>query len=124
MSRDHRRLEVFQDADVLVLSIYRVSKTFPVEERFGLQSQLRRAAVSIACDIVEGSARQSTAEYCHFLNVAAGSAAEARYLAGLSARLGLLRQTTSAALEDRFATLSARLEALIRALRRLESDKP
>jgi four helix bundle protein len=90
MSRDHRKLRVFSLVDELIVQVYKASRRFPVEERYGLQAQLRRAAVSTATNIVEGSARRTTKEYLHFLNVAIGSAAEAQYLIGLSGRLALM----------------------------------
>jgi four helix bundle protein len=73
--------------------------------------------VSVACNVVEGSARRTTAEYCHFLNIAAASASEARYLVELSSRLGFLAEVSSNALVVDYAELSASLQALMRALR-------
>jgi four helix bundle protein len=91
MTRNHERLEAFQTADHLVLLVYRATASFPTEERFGLTSQIRRAAVSIATNLVEGSARRTTRDYLHFVNVAHASASETRYLLNLSHRLGLLK---------------------------------
>ena len=116
MSRDHRKLRVFQEADALVGDVYRVSKGFPSQERVGLQSQIRRAAVSAACNIVEGSARHSEREYLHFLNIATGSAAEAEYLIPLAARLGCVSLSDAEPLARRYAGLSSGLRAMIRAL--------
>jgi four helix bundle protein len=116
VSRDHRKLRVFNLADHLVTEVYYVSREFPATERFALQSQLRRAAMSVASNIVEGSARRTTREYLNFLNVAAGSAAEARYLVEVSFRLGFLKETESQKLSSDYAQVSAGLHALINAL--------
>jgi four helix bundle protein len=70
MSRDHRKLRVFASGDELVLEIYQATQRFPRSEQFGLQAQLRRAAISVATNIVEGSARRSAREYGNFLNIA------------------------------------------------------
>ena len=118
MSRDHRKLRVFVLADSLATSIYLATNTFPAAERFGLQIQLRRAAVSVSVNIVEGSARRSRSEYLHFLNIAAGSAAEAHYLVDLSSRLGFVCEVEGQALCTQYLELAAGLRALIRALSR------
>jgi len=63
-----RDLKVWQKAHELVLEVYRITKTFPNEEKFGLVSQLRRSASSVATNIVEGFKRKSNRDYAHFLN--------------------------------------------------------
>ena len=116
MSRDHRKLRVFTLADRLVLEVYRASSDFPASERYGLQGQIRKAAVSCAVNIVEGSARRTNGEYLHFLNIALASAAETRYLCDLSARLNYLAAVDRQSLEPGYAHLCASLTALINSL--------
>ncbi len=117
MSRDHRRLKVFVLADALVLDVYTHTRAFPLEERFGLQAQLRRAAVSVPTNIVEGCARRTAREYAHFLSVALGSASEVRYLLGLARRIGILPNDAPADLESRYDELVRALSALVRGVR-------
>jgi len=121
MARDHRKLAVFTAADQLVIETYAISRPFPASETFGLQAQLRRAAVSVP-NIVEGSSRRTTREYLRFLNVAAGSAVEAAYLVGLSARLGLLGQADGERMKDAFEHLAARLHAIVRTLEAADTN--
>ena len=90
MSRNHEKLRVFHLANALALHVYGHTAAFPIAERFGLQSQLRRAAVSAATNIVEGSARRSQADYARFIDMALASATEVDYLLDLSASLGIL----------------------------------
>ena len=116
MSRDPRKLRVFNLADDLVLSVYRATRSFPNEERFGLQSQLRRAAISAATNIVEGCARRTTREYLHFLSVATGSSAEARYLIDVAFRLELLPSSDQRALNEGYTELMKGLQKLVNTL--------
>ncbi len=113
MSRDHRTLRVFKLADTLVIDIYQATKNFPPEERFGLQAQIRRAAVSTATNIVEGCARRGDREYVNFLNVATGSAAEVRYLCDLSHRLAFLQANHASNFDPRCRVLVASLVRLL-----------
>jgi four helix bundle protein len=118
MSRDHRNLNVFHQADELIIKLYAETARFPSEERFGLRVQLRRAAVSVATNIVEGCARRSEGEYLHFMNVATGSAAETLYLLDLSNRLGLLRVDALLKLEPTCTRLVKGLKKLLMAYER------
>ncbi|MCA1828376.1 MAG: four helix bundle protein [Myxococcales bacterium] len=86
MARDPNKLKVFELADQLMINVYRATQRFPVAERFGIQSQLRRAALSIPTNVVEGCARQTSREYPRFLSIALGSASETRYLLDVSQR--------------------------------------
>jgi four helix bundle protein len=116
--RDHRKLEAFQLADELALSVYRAAEDFPATERYGLTSQLRRCAVSVAANIVEGSARESEREYLRFLGMAFGSIRELEYLVSLASRLGYLDEQMGQGLEAMQSRAAGSLGALIQALRR------
>ena len=83
-------LAVWRKAHQLVLSIYRVTKDFPADERFGLISQMRRAGVSIAANIAEGFKKRGVKDKCNFYNIAQGSLEESRYYLILAKDLGYL----------------------------------
>ena len=78
MSRDHKKLDVFDLADQLAMKVYELTSSFPAEERFGLEAQLRRAAVSTPSNIVEGAARETDRAFAHppitFFEVSIGCA--------------------------------------------------
>ena len=117
MARDHRKLRVFLLADELVIEIYRLTQQLPREERYGLQAQLRRAAVSSAVNIVEGCARRTTRDYLHFLSIALGSASETRYLLDLARRWEMLPEPDTPNLSTRYDELIRGLQRLIDSLR-------
>ncbi len=85
-----KSLEVWTLADALAFKIYRITKGFPREEMFGLTSQLRRAALSIPTNLVEGYSRKGDKTLGYFVNIALGSLAETKYLMDFAHRLGYL----------------------------------
>ena len=74
--QDFRKLEVWQLAHRLTVNIYRLTKSFPSDERFGLTDQMRRAAVSIESNLAEGTGRGGDADFARFVQMAFGSACE------------------------------------------------
>ncbi len=102
----------------MALAIYKQTRSFPREEIFGLTSQLRRAAVSVASNIVEGSARSSQAEYLRFLDTAYGSAREVEYQVVLAFRLGFLPEPSHRELSALTVETSKALNGLLRSLRK------
>jgi four helix bundle protein len=118
MSRDHRKLDAFVLADALVIDVYKATVGLPVGERFGLQAQLRRAALSVPTNIVEGSARPTERDYVRFVHVARESAREAAYLIDVCRRLEFLHADVATALERRYDTVQAMLFGITRTLGR------
>lgn len=96
MPKDASRLTVWQLADTLTMAIYQATKPFPKDERYGLTSQMRRAAVSVPANISEGAARKSQHEFLQFLYIASASLSELGYYVRLSTRLGYFAAMTSA----------------------------
>ena len=112
--RDPKKLRAFELADDLVVAVYKSTRKFPREELYGLTSQIRRAAVSVPSNIVEGCARPTEKDYIHFLHIAYGSLAEVGYQVGLSHRLGFLDDKTFQALHSQQQEAYRVLFALIR----------
>ena len=112
--RDHRKLDAFSLADNLAIEIYRVTSGFPDTEKYGLMSQMRRCAVSVAANIVEGCARPSEKDLIRFLGISFASVRELGYLADLSSRLGFLDPEETRDTVDLQGRTAAALAALIK----------
>ena len=115
--RDHTKLIAFELADEMALLTYMVTKFFPKEEIYGLTSQMRRAAVSVPSNIVEGCARESQIEYLRFLEIAYGSLKELHYQFSLPCRLGYVAESEINKYELKSIEAEKVLGALIRAIR-------
>ena len=100
MEQSYKKLIVWQKADELAFHIYLETKRFPKEETYGITTQMRRAALSIPANIVEGVGWQNRKELKHFSNIALGSFRETEYLLDFSFRLNYLDQETYTKLED------------------------
>ena len=100
-----RNLRIWQLADDLALRVYELTRDFPNEELYGLTSQLRRAALSIPTNIVEGYSRKGDRELAHFLNIAFASMSEVKYLLHFAGRLGYLSNNSLKEMEKRYDSL-------------------
>ena len=92
--RPHETLDVWKKAIDFVVAVYKATEAFPREEKFGLTSQVRRAAVSIAANIAEGAARKSQKEFAYFLSNSQGSASEVETELLIAYRLSYLSENT------------------------------
>ena len=115
MIKSYRDLQVWKKSMDYVVGIYRVLRSFPKEERYGLCDQLRRAAVSIPSNIAEGSGRDTAKDYAHFLNLAKGSLNETVTQLEISCRLGYLDSGTG--LYEQSVEIGKMLNAMIKKLR-------
>jgi four helix bundle protein len=95
-----------------VVSVYRTTEKFPKDARFGLVSQLRRAAVSVPANIAEGAARQSSKEFAHFVSIAQGSSSEPETELLIAMRLGFLNQQVYAELRTELDNIGRMLIGL------------
>lgn len=106
------KLRVWQETRPWIRSIYALSRDFPAEERFGLVSQLNRAAVSVAANLAEGSARMSRKDQAHFYQQAYSSAMECMCLLILAADQSYLSQETLQTQRETTGRISSMINAL------------
>ncbi len=88
--QNYKELLIWQEAHQFALNVYKITKAFPKEELFGITSQLRRASVSIPCNIAEGCGRHTSKDFANFLQIALGSTNETDYLLLLAKDLGYI----------------------------------
>jgi four helix bundle protein len=115
--RDFRKIKAWQLADDLAVLVYEVTKGFPRSEAYGLTSQVRRVAVSVAANIVEGASRETAKDYIHFLHIARGSLAETQYPLHLAKRLGFLGEEEFSEANELSRQTFACLHGLLTAVR-------
>ena len=116
LGANYRNLRVWNTALSLALEVYQLTDSFPHAERFGLTSQVRRAAVSVASNIAEGHARSTRGEYKHFLSIARGSVVEVEVQLTLAERLGYVKSPVLATALDHCDAISRMITNLKRAL--------
>src|SRR5690349_13279580 len=118
--RPHEKLEVWNRAVEFVVTVYKATTEFPKDERFGLTSQIRRAAVSIPANIAEGAARQSSKEFAHFLSIAQGSASELETELLIAERLSFLESDIYKQIYNELNTIARMIVGLSQHLKRRE----
>ena len=116
--KDYRDLLARQRAMDLVELVYRATACFPIEERYGLMSQLRRAAVSIPSNIAEGQNRRSNRDFAHFLTIAQGSRAELETQVLIAKRLELFKSDCSTPILEAAAEFGRLIHGLVNSLDR------
>ena len=119
--KDFRDIQVWQKGYSLVLEIYKATGAFPVHEQYGLTTQIRRAAVSIPCNIAEGCAKSTDADFARFLDIAMGSASEVECQLLLAKDLKYLPPETYTQLNDSVVEVKRMLAGFIKKLRKAES---
>ena len=118
MAKTFRELAVWQLAMDLTEQVYRATANFPADERFGLTSQMRRAAVSIPSNIAEGHGRNSTPDFRHFLGIARGSTREVETQILIAERLSLIPVDPATSLTELTTSLSIKLTHFMSTLER------
>lgn len=112
--QDYRNLDVWEKSHALTLAVYRHTKRFPKNERYGLSSQMRRCSFSIPSNIAEGCGRNSSAQLYHFLEIAAGSASELDYQLLLARDLEYITPDAHHRLSEKLGSIRRMLTVLMK----------
>jgi four helix bundle protein len=110
--RNFRDLEVWQASILLVKKIYSITKTFPIDEKFGLTSQINRAVVSIPSNIAEGCSRTSQKDFSRFLQLSLGSAFELETQIEIAKLIGYINENTGEEIILELNTIQKRIQSL------------
>lgn len=121
--RPHHQLEVWKRSFALVKDLYLLTNGFPVDEKFGLIAQIKRAAVSVPTNIAEGSARNSSKEFLHFLYIALGSLTELETLLLLSQNLNFVTNELVGVHLSEIETITKLLLGLIKSVKNKLAEK-
>ena len=116
MLKNYKELNVWQKSYHLCLLIYKITKEFPEDERYGLTAQARRAAISIPSNIAEGYGRKTTSDYLRFLYIAYGSLCELETQISISGDLNYIRSENLVKINDDISEVERMLKSLIRSL--------
>jgi four helix bundle protein len=122
MGHSYKDLIVWQKAVAMVTDVYRATRTFPKDETFGLSSQLRRSAVSVASNIAEGQGSLSKGEFRQFLGQARGSLIEMETQVVIGANLGYVSQDTLGRLMTASGEVGRLLQGLMKSIQPSELD--
>ena len=123
MARSYRELLVWQRAKALAVHVYRGTESFPKPELYGLTSQLRRAAVSVASNIAEGQGRLTCGEFMHFLGQARGSLLELETQLDIALDLAYLDPKEHRSFADEIYQVLGLLNRLIESLNRKRASQ-
>ncbi|MBX3009243.1 MAG: four helix bundle protein [Melioribacteraceae bacterium] len=111
--RDFKKLKILERGHKFTLKIYKITSLFPQEERYGVTSQLRRAAASIPTNIAEGCGKHTEKDFARYISIAAGSTSEAEYLLILSKDLKYLDDSLSNEMINEITEIKKMLNVLL-----------
>lgn len=121
--RPHEKLGVWRKAVDFVILIYEITKSFPLDEKFGLTSQIRRASISISANIAEGAVRQSDKEFLQFLSISQGSSSEVETELSIAHKIGYLEEAKYLELKQEIDGVGRMLVGLSNHLKNRLGDK-
>lgn len=116
--RDYKKLMIWERSHALTLDIYKITKSFPKDELYGLTSQIRRAAVSIPTNMAEGSGRDSEVDFKRYLQISMGSACELEYLIFLSNCLEYISEETYEKISTEIESIKKMISSFITKIRK------